>query len=440
MSLRMWVTETTVAMLLCGNLAFAQAPAGAAPAGQAPAAGRGAQGPRIVSPEILPDNRVTFRLLAPKAGAVVVNGNWDNGLNAAMTKDEQGVWSLTTAPLTAQLWGYSFSVDGVKVLDPGNGEHQRDGQNYQNLLMIPGSFADSWEFKPDVPHGAVQAVWYSSEILKQKGRRMYVYTPPDYFTSNARYPVLYLLHGGGGDEDAWVNMGRANIIMDNLIAAGKMKPMIVVMPNGNANQIVTQGYAYGPTPRPGATTAPAPPPVQAAQGGLGMGAGRGAAPGAQPAGQPAAAARGAAAGRGPAVYQGSYPHSLVQEIVPFIDRNYRTIPNKDSRAIAGLSMGAGHVIQATNNNPGVFGWIAPWSGGGQDTPEFAAALTKVKDAGVKLYYVAAGSTDMALNGSKTLYSVAQKVGLNPVWKESPGPHYWFIWRVFLGDYGSMLFK
>ena len=140
------------------------------------------------------------------------------------------------------------------------------------------------------------------------------------------------------------------------------------------------------------------------------------------------------------VYEGSFPQSLVNEIIPFIEKNYRAIPNKDSRAIAGLSMGGGHVVTATNNHPGVFGWIAVWSAGGQDTPEFAAALTKVKDAGVKHYYVAAGTTDMALNGSKTLYGVAQKVGLNTSWHDSPGAHYWFIWRVFLGDYSSMLFR
>jgi enterochelin esterase family protein len=130
----------------------------------------------------------------------------------------------------------------------------------------------------------------------------------------------------------------------------------------------------------------------------------------------------------------------VEEIIPFIDRSFRTIPNKDNRAIAGLSMGGGHVISATNNNPATFGWIAVWSSGGQDTPEFAAALTRIKDAGVKHYYVAAGTTDMARSGAQTLYAVAQKVGLPTSWHESPGAHYWFIWRVFLGDFGSMLFR
>jgi len=204
--------------------------------------GRGPQAPRVVSPEVSPDKKATFRLSAPSAQKVVLNGSWDIGTDIPMTKDDQGVWSATVGPLGEQLWWYSFRVDGIKVLDPSNGEYSRDGSLYDNWLMISGPFSDSWEFKSDVPHGAVQSVWYPSEILKLKGRRMYVYTPPDYMTSKARYPVLYLLHGGGGDEDQWNNLGRANVIMDNLIAAGKVKPMIVVMPNGNANQTVAQGY------------------------------------------------------------------------------------------------------------------------------------------------------------------------------------------------------
>ena len=416
--------------------------AGALFSQQAP--GRGQLGPRVVSPEVLSDKRVTFRLLAPKAGSVVLQGAWDIGTDIPLTKDDQGVWSVTVGPLGEQLWWYAFNVDGVRVLDPGNGEYSRDGAKYDNWVMIPGPFSDSWEFKPDVPHGAVQSVWYPSPILKLKGRRMYVYTPPDYVTGNARYPVLYLLHGGGGDEDQWINLGRANVIMDNLIAAGKMKPTIVVMPNGNGNQIVAQGYGYGPIPRamPAGRGAGAP-------GGAGPGRG-GAAPATAAQGAPGVGAAGAAgAGRGAAgggqgmmsaPYEGSYPQSLVEEVVPFIDKNYRTIPNKDNRAIAGLSMGGMHTIQATNNNPGVFGWIAVWSAGGQDTPEFNAALKKLKDSGVKHYYVAAGATDMARSGSEALYKLVQTAGLNASWHETPGAHYYLIWRVFLGDFGSMLFR
>jgi enterochelin esterase-like enzyme len=398
-----------VAALLFTSLVAAQpAPAPPDRAGQG---GTTASAPRIVSPEILADGKVTFRLSAPKATAVVLNGSWEIGADIPMTLDAQGVWSATVGPLSPQLWQYAFSVDGLRVLDPNNGEYSRDGARRFNLVMISGPFADAWEFKADVPHGAVQSVWYPSPMLKQSGRRMYVYTPPGYMQGNTRYPVLYLLHGGGGDEDQWINLGRANVIMDNLIAAGKVKPMIVVMPNGNANQMVSQGYGYGPTPRG--------------------------------AGAPAARAAGAAApgrGGGAAPYAGSYPNSLVDEVIPFVEKNFRTLRNKNSRAIAGLSMGGGHTIQATNNNPGTFGWIAVWSAGGQDTPEFIAALGKLKDSGVKQYYVGAGTTDFAHAGSETLYRLAQQAGLKTSWHETPGPHEYLIWRVFLSDFSSMLFR
>jgi len=164
------------------------------------------QGPRVVSPEILPDKKVTFRLLAPKA-ATSCSRELGPGDQHCHDQGRPGHLVGDRRPLGEQLWGYSFNVDGLKVMDPGNGEYQRDGNRYDSLLMISGPASDLWTFKPDVPHGAVTAVWYPSPILKQKERRMYVYTPPDYFTSNARYPVLYLLHGGGGDEDAWTTMG-----------------------------------------------------------------------------------------------------------------------------------------------------------------------------------------------------------------------------------------
>ena len=410
-----------VVLLSASVAVFAQPPA------QNPA-GRGGAAvlPRVVSPEVQPDKRVTFRLRAPEATKVLLNGNWDNGRNIEMTKDDQGIWSVTVGPLGDQLWAYSFSVNGVKALDPGNGEYQRDGSRYENLLMISGPASTPWEFK-DVPHGAVQAIWYPSDILKKSGRRMYVYTPPDYLTSNTRYPVLYLLHGGGGDEDAWVTMGRANIILDNLIAGGKARPMIVVMPNGNAGQVVSQGYGYGPIPPAAPAMAPAPPPVQAAQQAA---AGRGA--------QPAQSAPATARPSQP--YEGSYPHSLVKEIIPFIDRNFRTVPSKDNRAIAGLSMGGGHTVSATNNNPGAFGWIAVWSAGGQNTEAFEKQLQTVKAAGVNHYWIGAGTTDFARQGSQTLFEVAKKVGLNTTYHESPGAHFWFIWRQFLTEFGSLIFK
>jgi hypothetical protein len=129
-----------------------------------PQFGPGPQGPRVVSPEILSDKKVTFRLPAPKAESVVLNGNWDKGTNIQMAKDDKGIWSVTVGPLGEQLWAYSFSVDGVKALDPGNGEYQRDGDRYDNLLMISGPASDLWDFKPDIPHGTMQAVWNSSAL------------------------------------------------------------------------------------------------------------------------------------------------------------------------------------------------------------------------------------------------------------------------------------
>jgi enterochelin esterase family protein len=385
-------------------------------------------------------------LLAPKASEVYMIGAWDIDNHIPLKKGDDGVWSVTVGPLGEQLWWYAFVVDGIRVLDPNNGEVSRDGAKYDNWVMIPGPFSDSWEFKADVPHVAVQSVWYPSSVLKQKERRMYVYTPAEYMTGNKRYPVLYLLHGGGGDEDQWINLGRANVIMDNLIAAGKMKPMIVVMPNGNGNETVSQGYGYGPIPRPGRGGMGAP--------GAAPGGARGAeAPGAAPAGAPAtpAGARGAGApGGAPGAargggmmnmaYAGSYPQSLVEEVVPFIDKNYRTIANRENRAIAGLSMGGMHTMMATNNNPNTFAWIAVWSMGGQDTPEANAALAKLKAAGVKHYYMGAGTTDFALPMAQAQYKLVQKAGLPTSWHDTPGGHYYLIWRVFLGDFGSMLFK
>ena len=398
---------------------------------QAPAPAAGAQNaaprpPALKSPEIHPDRTVTFRLLAPKATEVTLNGSWDNGTNLPMTKDGQGVWSTTIGPLAPQLWGYWFTVDGVKALDPNNGETQRDGSRYDNLLMISGPESEWWDFK-DVPHGTVQAVWYPSPTLKMDRRRMMVYLPPGYEEGTQKYPVLYLLHGGGGDEDAWLTMGRANIIMDNLIAAGKAKPMIVVMPNGNATQSVSQGYGFGPTPARQQVVAPAPPPVQAQQQAAGAG-GRAGAPGGGRGGQPQ-------------VYAGSYPESLVKDVIPFVEKRFRVIATKDDRAIAGLSMGGGHTLMATNNNPGKFAYIGVFSAGGRTADEaFQKQLEAVKGGGVKFYWLGAGSTDMARERTVNLSELVKQDGFNMTYREIPGRHYWFLWRDFLAHYAQITFQ
>jgi enterochelin esterase family protein len=251
-----------------------------------------------------------------------------------------------------------------------------------------------------------------------------VYLPPGYEDTTQKYPVLYLLHGGGGDEDAWLTMGRANIIIDNLIAAGKAKPMIVVMPNGNATQSVSQGYGFGPTPARQQVTAPAPPPLQAQQQ---AGAGRAA----------------GAGGRGgqPQVYEGSYPESLVKDVIPFVEKRFRVLATTDDRAIAGLSMGGGHTLMATNNNPGKFAYIGVFSAGGRTTDEaFQKQLAAVKAGGVKFYWLGAGTTDMAHDGTVALSELVKQDGFNTSYREIPGRHYWFLWRDFLAHYAQITFQ
>ena len=415
-----------LAIVLIPVLAVCVATAQAPPVGQAPAAGRAAgagmaqQGPP--SPQILPDGRATISLSAPKAAEVVLNGDWPGGQNVAMTKNAEGVWSVTVGPLEPELWGYTFSVDGVRTLDPRNSNTKRDGARYDNILLIPGPASDVYAWK-DVPHGNVHIVWYPSPSLKMAARRMYIYTPPGYEGGSARYPVLYLLHGGGGDEDAWMTLGRANMIMDNLIAQGKAKPFIVVMTNGNANQVVSQGYAMGPPPAPQAPRA--------------AGAG---APGA------AAGARAAGAAATPPpdapVATQAFPESLIKDVIPYIEKHYRVIANKDNRAIAGLSMGGGHTLAATMNHPGVFGYIGVLSSGARNIgPAFEKQLEAVKAGGVKLYYVGCGLKDTgALEGSKNLIATLNKHGIKNMMKETPGAHTWFTWRILLADFGQLFFK
>ena len=214
-------------------------------AGAQPAAAPVAASPAVQSPEVLADGRVSFRLLAPRANEVTLNGDWIGATNLPMVKGADGVWTTTVGPLAPELYGYWFSVDGVRALDPSNSETERDGSRFSSLVMVDGPASAAWRFS-DVPHGTIEQVWYPSPTLKMSQRRMYVYLPPGYRDGGRTYPVLYLLHGGGGDEDAWTTMGRASIIMDNLIAAGKAEPMVVVMPNGNDEQTVSQGFGYGP--------------------------------------------------------------------------------------------------------------------------------------------------------------------------------------------------
>jgi len=366
---------------------------------------------RIVSPEILPDNKVTFRVYSKDAAKVTVSGEWQAGFGAseALIKNDTGMFMLTVGPLSPELYGYTFTVDGVNMIDPNNVNVRRDGTRYQSYFIVPGLETDLYIQKNEVPHGTVTKIWYRSAVLNMN-RRVYVYTPPGYEGSTQKYPVFYLLHGAGGDEDAWTNMGRAAQIMDNLISQGKTKPMIVVMPNGNANQAGAQNEVP-PVPSDGE--------------------------------------------QGMAAYQrmaGKFEAHLVKDLVPFIENNFRTLTGKDNLAIAGLSMGGAHTQTITNDNPGMFSYIGVFSMGimnmRQMDADEAAKLeqerdTKIealKNSGYKLYWIGCGKDDFVYQSAVTLRNTLDKHSFKYVYRESTGGHTWANWRIYLSEIATQLFN
>lgn len=384
--------------------------------------------PPIISPEILPDGRVTFRLLAPEATSVSVTGDWPGGIHSTttpMVKDDQSVWSATVGPLKPEFWIYTFSVNGVTTLDPRNINTRRNTTRIENTLLIPGPESADYMVKA-VPHGTVSLQWYAS-AKGDVNRRAYVFTPAGYEKGNERYPVLYLLHGGSGDEDAWFSCGRASQILDNLIAQGKAKPMIVVMPNGNITRIAAPDYV------------PAPPALPANQ-------------------DPGRFRR--------------FPESLIKDLVPFIDKTYRTRTGRENRAIAGLSVGGAQTMYTAFNNLDLFAWVAAFSGGypvmpgaGIDVPappnaaslkgpdltrsidpgKFAALLPQLNSSAndrLRLLYISIGTADtLAPTTHNVVKQVLKEKGVKYTLMEFPGYiHEWPVWRVTLKDLVPRLFQ
>lgn len=363
----------------------------------------------IVSPEIKTDNSVIFKIFAPKATEVTLSGEWMQGFGASLplVKNDTGLWTITVGPLTPELYGYTFSVDGVRMIDPNNVQVRRDGNRYESFLIIPGKESELYT-TGEVPHGNLVKTWYKSGVIGLT-RRLYVYTPAGYETGKDKYPVFYLLHGGGGDEDAWTTMGRAVQIMDNLIAAGKVKPMIVVMTNGNANQSAAQNDI------------PLPP----------------------AAGQMAMADY--------MKYAGKFEESLVTDVIPFIEKNYRTYTDKDHRAIAGLSMGGAHTQTITNNNPKLFSYIGVFSAGimnfgvpPQDIAridqEREAKIELLKNSGYKVYWIGCGKDDFLYDSVTSLRGILDKHNFKYTYRESTGGHTWANWRIYLSEFAQLLFR
>ena len=350
------------------------------------------RGPRpVISPEIQGDS-VTFRLKADYATVVKLSGSWmanPYGGTIDMARGENNVWSVKIPLPRPEIYTYNFVVDGVSVNDPQNVMVQRDGTRYLPMLFVPGERSEN--YVEATKHGTVSHPWYDSKILGYS-RRLTVYTPYGYEANpKKKYPVLYLLHGAGGDEEAWISMGRTAQIMDNLIEKGLAEPMIVVMPNGNPGQQAART-------------------LNIAEKNINWRSEE---------------------------FRNAYVNSLCTEIVPFIEKNFRAIPKPASRAIAGLSMGGGHTISASILYPELFDYICPLSAAGQATPEQIANLKK---AGVKLYFLACGDSDFLFEGSKTLDKTLTEQGLDHTFFVSDGGHVWANWRLYLNTFAPLLFK
>ena len=354
------------------------------------------RGQQVVSPQVLSDGSVTFRLAADYATVVSLTGNWMDYSAAPipMKKGEGGVWEVTIPPLEPEIYTYNFIVDGVAVNDPVNFRVQRDGTRYLNMVFVPGE--RSSVYNEARQRGTLTTMWYDSALLGMN-RRMIVYTPYGYENpknKKVKYPVLYLLHGGGGDEEAWTSMGRAAQILDNLIERGEAVPMIVVMPNGNPTQQAAQTLgienANFDTRSPG--------------------------------------------------YANAYVNSLVTEIIPFIESHFRAIPKPASRAVSGLSMGGGHTLTASQLYPSTFDYICPLSISSQDTPEIRAQLRAIKNDGYRLYWIGVGNTDFLYEGAQTLDRILTEEGLPHTFYVSEGGHEWKNWRLYLQTFAKYLFK
>ena len=348
----------------------------------------------VVSPEIQNDS-VTFRLKADYATVVKLSGSWMPnpwGDTIDMTRGENNVWEVTIPLPEPEIYTYNFIADGVSVNDPQNVMVQRDGSRYLSMLLVDGERTEN--YKSAEQRGTISHPWYDSKILGIN-RRLTVYTPYGYEANpKAKYPVLYLLHGAGGDEEAWSSMGRTAQILDNLIQKGLAKPMIVVMPNGNPNQQAAQTFGLPTTEYDW---------------------------------------------RDPA-NRNLYVQSLVEEIVPFIEKNYRTVAKKSHRAIAGLSMGGGHTIAASGMYPNTFDYICPLSMGAKKSEELNAQLQGIKKAGYKLYWLACGNTDFLFEQANQLDEALTENGLEHTYYVSEGGHVWANWRLYLNTFAPLLFK
>jgi enterochelin esterase family protein len=354
-------------------------------------------GPAVVSPEVTADRHIVFRIVAPEANNVTLTGTDipGNGPGAKMTKGQNGVWEVTLGPVDPGAYRYTFNVNGVATVDPRSPAISESNNNVWSLVYVPGSeFQDTRE----VPHGAVAAVTYYSTTLK-RFRRMHVYTPPGYELGEGKFPVFYLLHGASDSDDSWSSVGRAGFIMDNLIAAKKAKPMIIVMPAGHTQVSGFGGMSRGPD---------------------------------------------------------EFVDDFNKDIMPYIDKNYRVYTDGAHRAIAGLSMGGSQTLNIAIPRLKDFAYIGVFSSGllggaGRGGAAAAGGSTweqqhaDVLDnadlkKGLKLLWFKIGKEDSLMTTATATVDMLKKHGFNPVFQQSEGGHVWINWRNYLNEFAPQLFQ
>jgi enterochelin esterase family protein len=368
-------------VLIRSNLLFAQQskPAPAPPA-------------ELVTPEVHSDNSVTFRFLAPNAQEVKLDREGSDPV--AMQKDDQGVWTVNTAALPPDYYGYSILVDGVRAIDPFNPELNPNLLSTENAVHVPGPSSLPWELN-DVPHGQIHHHFYRSKVANDD-RDFYVYTPPGYDpAAKTTYPVLYLLHGYSDDASGWTAVGRANVILDNLIAQGKAKPMIIVMPLGYGTmEIIRRGRgAFDDT-----------------------------------------AVRDQNFSR--------FRENLLTEVMPQVESGYRVAKDRNSRAIAGLSMGGSESLLTGLNNIDKFAWIGAFSSGGipEDFQTDFPTLDAKANQKLRLLWIACGTEDHLITVNRKLREWLKSKGVQPTDIETAGMHTWMVWRRNLAEFTGLLFR
>jgi enterochelin esterase-like enzyme len=364
---------------------YAQAPAGT----EGGRAGRGRGPAPLPAYTVNADHTVTFRLRAPEATGITVSGDFVQ-TPQSMSKGEDGVWTFTSSALRPALYDYNFTVNGLRMTDPSNPLVKAGDRSSSAMFEVKGDKPAPYDIQP-VPHGTVRIEYYTSNKFEAP-KMVWVYTPPGYETSNAKYPALYLLHGAGGTESDWVMTGHANLILDNLIAQGKAKPMIVVMPYGRPAPSPTLGLSAPPNfTEPGVT----------------------------------------------------FPNDVVEDVVPFAEKTYRISGKADDRAIAGLSMGGNQTLQVGLTHLDLFHYIGAFSPVVMNPDQvFKDALADPAGTNkrLKVFYIYIGKLDTLYASNQSFDKILTDHNVKHTFVETDEWHVWRNWRDYLADFAPRIFQ